>query len=227
MGKNLFDLRFAVRRADGYTSLPWRLWITSQGDVYLASRSMAAVEKYSFHWSGICRHAFTKEHGPGRTMQDRVLQKWKRVETPMEGAGQASRVAWMAFPTDYLSRLVIKDAGKIHWIAAAPPGGAAYVDLAFTAESEGSVRAALGSSEKTLVSYTALSPEEAFIIFTYHSDWENKDISSPTKPGSIFPDLLFSPNDPGDTGRPVRACIQSHPSDGDAVHIQEIGGYRV
>lgn len=188
---------------------------------------MAAIVKYSFHWSGICRHAFTKEHGASRAMQDRAMQKWKRVETPVAGAGHASRVAWMAFPTDYLSRLAIKDAAKIYWIEAAPPGGAAYIDLAFTAESEASVSAALRGSGKRLISFSALSPEEAFIMFTYHSDWENKDISSPTKPGSIFPDLLFSPNDPGDTGRPVRVCIQSHPKDGDAVLIHEIGGYRV
>lgn len=147
MGKNLFNLRFAVQRDDGYTSLPWRLWITAPGDVYLATKSSA--------------------------------------------------------------------------------GRAVFVGMAFTAESESSIRSALHAEEKQLVSFTVISHDEAFFIFSYSGTWENSDLKFPTAPGSIFPDLLFSEHDPTDTGRPIRICMASQPNDGDAVIIRELGGYKI
>ena len=43
---------------------------------------MGGIEKFSFHASGICRHAFTEEEGPGDGEMDRVLQRWQR-EVPV------------------------------------------------------------------------------------------------------------------------------------------------
>lgn len=227
MGKNLFNLRFAVQRGDGYTSLPWRLWITAPGDVYLATKSSAGIQKYSFHRSGICRSAFTKEHAAAQSMTDRAIRKWKRTLTPQDGSGQTSHVAWLAFPTDYLSRLNLQETKKMLLIPAAPTGRAVFVGMAFTAESESSIRSALHAEEKQLVSFTAISHDEAFFIFSYSGTWENSDLKSPTVPGSIFPDLLFSEHDPTDTGRPIRICVASQPNDGDAVIIRELGGYKI
>ncbi len=104
MPKNLYDARLCVRRDDGYVSNLWRLWITREGDVYATTQGMGGIEKYSFHQSGICRSAFTKEHGTPDTMTDRLIFKWKRSDIPPESTGKASRVAWIAFPTSYLSR---------------------------------------------------------------------------------------------------------------------------
>lgn len=53
MSKNLFNLRFGIQLSDAYASTPWRLWITGAGDVYLSTKAMAGIEKYSFHRSGI------------------------------------------------------------------------------------------------------------------------------------------------------------------------------
>lgn len=48
MPKNLLDLRFGIRRHDGFVSNIWRAWATAPGDVYLATRSMAGITKYSY-----------------------------------------------------------------------------------------------------------------------------------------------------------------------------------
>jgi hypothetical protein len=188
---------------------------------------MAGIEKYSFHRSGLCRSAFTKEHGTPRTMNDRAMRKWVRASTPPSGRGGASRVAWLAFPTDYLSRLNIQETKKMLWLPAAPSGSATFVEMAFTNESEAAVLSDLATAQKTLMSFTKISDTEAFFTFSYSGQWQNSDLRSPAAADSIFPDLIFSKNDPSDTGRPVRIRIATQPNDGDCVLIQELGGYRV
>lgn len=161
MAKNLADLRFAVRSPSGQVSSIWRLWATRHGDVYLASRTMAKIEKFSFHKSGICRSAFTNEHGTPKTMNDRAMFKWKRQPTPATGEGKASRVAWVAFPTDYLSRNADPSV-EVSWIEAAAPGGATYVELAFTSESRDFIETAFGQrQERKLLLYVNLPGDEA------------------------------------------------------------------
>jgi len=227
MAKNLYGLRFGIRRKDGFISSIWRLWITGPGDVYLATSRMGGIEKYSFHKSGICRSAFTKEHGTPVTMSDRAMFKWNRFQTPEQHSGRASRVAWIAFPTDYLSRNKEEHKKKITWIDAAPSGGATYLELTYTSESEESVlKAYADGKDRHLVSCTLLPTKELFLVSYYHGDWENRDLRSPAGKGSVFQDLLFSENDPKDTGRPVRIRFGPPPKDGDALMLQELGGYK-
>lgn len=225
MAKNLHNLRFGIRRDDGYVSDTWRLWITHSADVYLATRGMAGIEKYSFHRSGICRSAFTKEHGTPQIMSDRALFKWKRVETPAVSSGKASRVAWIAFPTDFLSRITEKKPKPTTWIPAAPRRGATYLELAYTSEPESAVISAFQKNGRQLVSYTKLYSNDAFILNYYHADWENRDLRIPASHDSVFPDLLFSANDPRDTGRPIRLRFGPPPKDRGALVLQELGGY--
>ena len=225
MTKNLYNLRFAIKREDGYISNVWRLWIKLSGDVYLTTRAMSGIEKYSFHQSGICRSAFTKEHGAPAIMSDRAMFKWTRATTPPINSGKASRVAWIAFPTDFLSRTTEMSGKEILWVSAAPSGGATYIELCYTLEAENTIMAVFQSNGRNLVSYTRLPSGEAFFISYYYSDWENNDIRSPTVKGSVFPNLLFSPNDTRDTGRPVRIRFGPAPKDGDALILQELGGY--
>lgn len=225
MAQNLADLRFAVRSPSGQISSIWRLWATRHGDVYLATRSMAKIEKYSFHKSGICRSAFTNEHGTPKTMTDRAMFKWKRLSTPAAGEGKASRVAWVAFPTDYLSRNA-EPSVEVRWIEAAPPGGATYVELAFTSESRNFIETAFGQrQERKLLLYVNLPGDEAAFLNYYHSDWEDRDLKVPGD-GKVA-DLLFSASDPYETGRPIRIRLGSSPSDGDALVLRELGGYAV
>jgi len=225
MTRNLFDLRFGVKREDGYISNIWRLWITLPGDIYLTTRGMGGIEKYSFHKSGICRSAFTKEHETPITMRDRAMFKWVRAETPPMNSGRASRVAWIAFPTDYLSRITESSEKEILWIPAASLGGATYLELCFTLDLENTILSAFQNNGRHLLSYIVLPSREAFFLIFYHADWENKDLRSPSAKGSVFPNLLFSANDPKDTGRPIRIRFGPTPKDGDALQLQELGGY--
>jgi len=227
MSRNLYNLRFGVKSSDGYVSSLWRLWVTRHGDVYLSVKSHAGVTKYSFHKSGICRSAFTKEHGVPEALSDRAMFKWRRKQTPIQGVNEASRVAWIAFPTDFLSRDVSKERKKVTWIGSAPSSGATHVELAYTAETEQSVRKSFrAQGSRNLVRYVPLSAEEALIVVYYYSLWENKDLTSPASKDSIFPDLVFSANDHENTGRPVRIIFGKQPSDGDALILQELGGYK-
>lgn len=202
----------------------WRLWITSHGDVYLATRNMAKIEKFSFHKSGICRSAFTTEHGTPKSLPDRAMYKWNRLKTPPIGEGGASRVALLGFPTDFLSRIPESDAKDIYWIDAAPAGGATYVELSYTQESEDFVRTTFHErQERKLLSYVVLPTNESFFICYYHSDWENKEIKMPGN-GKVA-DLIFSHHDPQNTGRPIRIRFGPAPKDDDALVLQELGGY--
>ena len=227
MSKNLYDLRFGIKRGDGYISNIWRLWITSSGDVYLATRMMGGIEKFSFHLSGICRSAFTKEYGTPATMSDRAIFKWVRTKTPALGSGGASRIAWIAFPTDFLSRNTEASKAKVDWIHATEPGGATYIEMAYTIESEQTVRSAFSENSKLLHSYTSLPNGEAFFVASYQSDWENADLRSPSAQDSVFPELMFSADAPNDTGRPIRIRFGPRPKDGDALVLQELGGYKI
>jgi len=226
MAKNLCDLRFAIRRNDGYLSNVWRLWITRPGDVYLGVRSHSGIWKYSFHTSGICRSAFTKEKETPATMKDRAMSKWKRAEAPLPGTGGASRVAWLAFPTDYLSRPIARPTKDIVWIPAAPRSRATFIEVAFTRESTAAVEGALQSrGERVLLKYVALPTAESLIVMHYEGEWENRDLTSPHGAGSVFPEVVFSQDDPLQLGRPVRMCFGPPPNDGDALVLQEIGGH--
>jgi hypothetical protein len=229
MPKNVFDLRFAVRRSDGFESSIWRAWARSPGDVYLATRRLGGIEKYSFHQSRICRRAFTREHGAAAGMADRLTSRWVRAPTPEPGSGKGIRLACLAFPTDYLSRPITGsrpgNAEPIVWIEAAPSGGATSVEIILTAESEERVRDELASGGRRLILYEPFSAAEACIVTYGHDDWTNRDLRMPGE-GKVC-DLLFSAADPRDTGRPLRLIMGPTPADGDAALLQELGGYPV
>jgi hypothetical protein len=224
MGKNIHDLRFFVRSDDGFGSAPWRLWITSLGDVYVAALGMGGIHKYSFHVSGICRSAFTKEYADSHSI-DRAAHKWKRMSTPDAGSGIASRVAWIAFPTDYLSCMSSRPQKRSIEISSAPRGGAAYIELAYTRVSKEQVLFAFSTNGRVLHSYVELPFGESFFMASYHTTWENCDLTSLAGPGSVFPDLLFSTDDPRNTGRRIRMVYGPRPKDGDAILLTELGGY--
>jgi hypothetical protein len=222
-------IRLGIRRTDGYTSGIWNLFISPHGVVYLASRQTAGTHKISFHKSGICRYAFTAEHGIPAGMDDRVIFKWRRASTPTASSGRATRVFLGSFPTDFLSRLSNLPLKPVAWIDAAPTRQATFLEVSFTRQTERSVRRALkiGGAVRSLLCYYPLPRREALIITYYYGDTNNKDIYSPSSTSSIFPSLRFSANDPAKTGRPFRMCVFSRPKDGDALLIKEIGGYKV
>lgn len=103
MGKNVLDARFGAGKGN-FRSLVWRLWATKHGDIYLKSMG-APPDKFSFHNSGECREAFTKESGlTPNDQSDRVLDKWVRLNPPEAGTNSITPLIYLQIPTDFLSR---------------------------------------------------------------------------------------------------------------------------
>lgn len=220
------DLSFGVKRPDGYVSAIWRASTTRLGDFHLATSSIAGVEEYSFNKSGMCRSAYRGADGAPAALRDRAGFKWRRAATPPRGSGRAARVAWIAFPTDYLSRPTLEQDGDIFWIAAAPACGATYVEFAYAAEPEQGIRGVLDVvQDRTLVRCAELPHGETLVIFCYHAEWENKDLRVPGH-GDVA-DVLFSADDPLASGRPLRHRFGPMPKDDEAVLLLEMGGAAV
>lgn len=224
VAKNLANLRFGIQDTSGMRSCIWRLWVTQSGDIYLANRTMAGIDKYSFHQSGICRSAFTSEFGTPSTMTDRAIFKWRRASTPAVGGRGIAQVAVFSFPTDYLSRPTNQNTDGVTWLTAAQAGRSTCVEFSFTSESRNTVETALCMREgHELLLYLMLPSGEAFFVDTYFIDWGNSDL---TMPGNgTTADIIYSSSDPLNTGRPIRIRFGATPSDGGALMIQEIGGY--
>jgi hypothetical protein len=224
----LFFLRFGIKRKDGCTSSTWTLFITKKGDVYLTIRNLEGKLKWSFHESGECLLAFTKEHKERFLLKNRLIHKWNRLDTPTKGSKESSYVAFLVFPSDYLSRLNPEKRDNTRWISAAPSGNATCISMLFTAESKESVVNSFTASQHTLISYTQLSNNNAFFMFSSHTDWKNTDLRTSKTEGIIMtPGWLFSENDPDDTGRPIRLQQFNLPNNGEAQFITELGGYTV
>ena len=223
MSNYLLDLSFGIKRPDGYVSDVWRASTTRLGDFRLVTSSIAGVEEYSFDKSGMCRSAHSGGESLHATLRDRAGFRWRRAATPPRGSGRAARVAWIAFPTDYLSRPTAEDDGNIFWIAAAPACGATYVEFAYAAEPEQGIRGVLDvMQDRTLVRCAALPNGETLVIFCYHADWDNKDLRVPGN--GLAADVLFSADDPLASGRPLRHRFGPVPKDEEAVLLLEMGG---
>ena len=223
MSNYLLDLSFGIKRPDGYVSDVWRASTTRLGDFRLVTSSIAGVEEYSFDKSGMCRSAHSGGESLPATLRDRAGFRWRRAATPPRGSGRAARVAWIAFPTDYLSRPTAEDDGNIFWIAAAPACGATYVEFAYAAEPEQGIRGVLDvMQDRTLVRCAALPNGETLVIFCYHADWDNKDLRVPGN--GLAADVLFSADDPLASGRPLRHRFGPVPKDEEAVLLLEMGG---
>jgi hypothetical protein len=223
MAKNIADLRFVVRSPGAFVSSVWRLWVTRHGDAYLASRQLAKILKLSLHRSGICRSAFTSEHGTPASMPDRLIFKWRRKSIPSVGSGDGTRVVWLGIPTDYLSFRPDLDLTEHVCVPSAPSGGATYFEIVFTAEPQDAVELAFSTTgNRNLLLYAWLPEGHGLFICWYHADWVNEDLRMP---GNGVADLIFSAADPLRTGRPVRLTMGLPPKDGDAMVITELGGY--
>jgi hypothetical protein len=226
MSRLLLDLSFGIKRPDGYVSDIWRASTTRLGDFHLGTSSIAGVEEYRFNKSGMCRSAHSGGEELSAALHDRSGFRWRRAATPPRGSGRAARVAWIAFPTDYLSRPTLEHEGDIFWIAAAPACGATYVEFAYAAEPEQGIRGVLDvMQDRTLVRCAALPSGETLVIFCYHADWDNKDLRVPGNGAAA--DLLFSADDPLALGRPLRHRFGPAPKDEEAVLLLEMGGAAV
>lgn len=148
------------------------------------------------------------------------------MATPASGLGQGSCVLRAAFPTDYLSAPKELPSKAVTWIPAAPAGMATIIEMFFTNETADTVREKFAEmEEKELIASHCLQNGEMFTIASYAIDWKSRDIAVPSSHHEKA-DLVFSQHDPANTGNPIRLTIYNNPQDGDAIMIQEFGGYR-
>ncbi len=117
----------------GRRSEVWRIWANrTRGDLYIASRSIAGVQKYSLHESGDWRYAFTQQFFA--SMEDetadhpaatRVLDQWER--SPRVDGQVVLSIRVRAEDVTPMDDASLK--GQIFWIPAPEPGHAVFIGL--------------------------------------------------------------------------------------------------
>jgi len=156
-------------------------------------------------------------------MTDRVVERWRRAEIPPKGSDKFARLAWLAFPTDYLSRNEPAAAGGMSQIPPAPQGMAAFVEIGLSRDTEDIVRlGTMAADQAAVVVHCPTFDDISVFVRWYHGQWENKDVRVPASHGR--PAYRFLASDPSGGARPVRLTTQSLPRDGDAIHVTEVGG---
>lgn len=218
-------VRFAVGSRDGPQSSVRCFW-TNRNDVYLTLRGqLGGVQKLSFHASGICRRAFTKEHGRPVTMRDRVMIKWRRMETPPRGSNLGAGALTLIVPTAYLSTTIARPDKPVRWVEPAPAGGATAIDLFFTMETGERVEELFAHrGERHVLHHATLPRGESVTLAWAHVEYDNPDLRVPASHGGS--ELLFSATDPHNTGRPVRMELcKDKIADGDRMFLTELGGH--
>jgi len=216
LAKGIANLRFAVAEPTIGSSSVWRLWATRHGDVYLATYNLAGVTKFSFHRSGICRNAFTREHGPGRSMTDRVMHRWHRGFVPGPGSGQFCRLCWISYPTDYLSRGAQRGLEKSVHIPPAAAGRTTFVEVGLCKDSRGSIEAEMKNATNAgVVLHSHLIEETNVLVRWYHGGWDNRDLrmepSHGTQGDPFRASELRRPDEP------THGSNGCHPEDGEAI----------
>jgi hypothetical protein len=220
------ELRLAVGSATSPQSSIWRIW-TNGNDVYAAVRSMAHIEKLSFHQSGICRNAFTDAYGKPATLSDRATIKWKRAEVPPQGYGRASRVLLLAVPTNFLSVGRGSIRKPVTWIKPAPAGMATYIEFLFTREDALALQWLFAKRGlRTMIDFMPLPNGNNFVVCAHYDRWDERSVLVPAS-HQKKESLMFSAHDPKATGRPARLTTYNNPKDGDALIGQELGGYPI
>jgi hypothetical protein len=183
---------------------------------------LGGIEKFSFHSSMICRHAYTKEEGPADGETDRVIQKWRRVPAPVNGMVY---VLVARFPSDVLSTALDPERKAITWLPAAAPGHATIVEFVFTALGKEAMLASAKSAERSIVSYTMLPNGEAFVVSWVHEKWDREWFTSPGVLDREDLQYVVSKHDPTNSGRPARFTWFIDPTAEHPMLVDEFGAY--
>lgn len=210
-----------VRSVDGRRSGILHIW-TRRAQVYVASKGRGGVDKISFHSPTYCQHAYNENLPLPPEMPIRQSVIWHRMPTPPSGTLGASCAFTWQIPTDTLSEMKISPPDNVQWILAAPAGQVTILDMAFTAESEAIVRSHYPDNALSL--FWRLSANESFFVNRRLGIWDRETITVPAS-HHAKQHLVMSPNDPENTGRPVRFSMFNHPTDGQALVGWELGGY--
>ena len=218
------DFRLVVGSAGGPCSSVWRGFST-KNDVYLSQGDMGRIEKFSFHKSLICRHAFTDASKPAG-MSDRVIHRWRRAPTAPAGANGIAYALTASFPTDVLSTAHPMESKPVTWIAAAPAGRITVVEFVFTQENQQAVETIAAAAQRKLISYTRLPNGDAFVVSSTSGEWKGENFTAAVN-FQKERDFVVSREDPERTGRPARFTTFNQPKDGEPMLVWEYGAYTV
>jgi hypothetical protein len=220
VGKLNQRLRLAIGDPENRRSNLWR-FAAYKSDVYVSCGGAAPV-KFSFHESGICRDAFTREFGAPPGMQDRVMTRWKRADIPPPNTGKACSVLEVAFPTDFLSTGLEVPSKPICWLDASTPGQSKCVELFFSADTPELVEAVLQPAQRTAIAAFPLENRSWFYVTSHTIDFPGQEMRIPAA-GSRKSDFLIKRQDVSPSSRSVRILVTSKPSDGDKMVAWEYG----
>lgn len=201
----------------------WRV-STRKSEVYLTLGETKA-EKFSFHSSGICRHAFTAEFGSPPGMDDRVMTRWRRAPIPPSNVGKKTSVLEVAFPTDFLSTAFPEVQEQVHWLPAAPEGQSTHIDFSISADGPQTVQPLVEQGHGVPIAAFALEDNSWFYVVSFQSAFKGQEIRIPRTGKRNF-DFVIARHDEMKTGRPIRLLVMSNPSDGDKMIAWEYGAFR-
>jgi hypothetical protein len=214
--------RIAIRSGAACSNV-WRL-STRKSEAYLAVGE-AKVDKFSFHSSGICRHAFTSEFGTPSGMHDRVMTRWKRAPIPPPNTEKGASVLEVAFPTDFLSTAFPEVPREVHWLPAAPEGHSTHLAFIFSADPPQTVQPLVARGEGELCAAFELENYNWFYIVRFQSAFRGQEIRLPNAGKRRF-DFVIARHDTTNSGRPFRLLLMSNPSDGEKMQAWEYGAVR-
>lgn len=124
MAREENTIRFAVGTADGPRSSIWRVWVESDGSIYVGERYTAGRLKASLHPSGSWRIAFTDSSEAQRLMggaddTDRAFDKFGPSREMALGVRRAFTVVipWLSVTQPRHGKVT---EGEVHWLPALP-----------------------------------------------------------------------------------------------------------
>jgi hypothetical protein len=214
--------RFSVGDPENRRSHIWSV-AARRSDVYVSSGGPSPT-KFSFHKSGICRDAFTSEHGAPEGMQDRVVKRWRRAETPPPNTGGASAVLDIIIPTDFLSDGLIVPEKEIFWIAAAPIAQSTCVRMFYSADEPMVAQPLIWQAQLTPIAGILLENGEWFYLAGQETQFSGQEIRIPAA-GNRAEDLLIKRNGFQAT-RWGRIILFNYPQDGERQIAWEYGAFK-
>lgn len=152
----------------------WRIWANrNTSDVYIASRTIAEVQKFSLHESGDWRYGFTSSFASAvsdSALTERIIDRWSRP-APDAGGWTPGVTIWVraedVTPVDD-SEL----RGDIVWLAAPHAGQITGIHAVFIIPDQGFV----GIAGVTIANVLALSNGHGLAVLASARRTENSEI---------------------------------------------------
>jgi hypothetical protein len=192
-------------------------------EVYALHRTMGGIEKISFHSSRICRRAFLKNYPLPASMSDRVLDSWRRAETPTAGQMKAVAVLTIFFAGSHLSPDLPTTSKKVIRLDAPSDSAVRIVQLFFTRDSQAEVLRLIEDAGQQLIFQHCLPNGEGVVIRSWANSWEQPDIIMPASHGTTE-DMIFPATYETGIARPVVLTMYVR---SDELRCFELTGFRL